>query len=977
MFVLFNVDTFADVINDLIPIHLIQYLLMRLQLTSAALIISFLLLTVKANAQWDSVGKLGFSANGTYYTSIALDGSNNPYVSYRDLSVSGKATVMRDSSGTWVNVGTMGISSGGVLWTSIAIDTNDVPYVAYSDAGYSNKVVVKKYSGGSWTALGASTGLSLGSAGSNFTLKFSKSHELYLAYSDGGISTKAVVRKYNTGSSSWDTVGNAGFTSSGAYNLSLAFDTSDMPYLAYRDGTTTKANVMRDSSGTWVHVGLANFSAGNAFYTSLVIGSDNTPYIAYVDGSVSSKLTVMKYNAGAWAAVGGVGISAGSTSYISSVIDKNNIPYVAYQDGNVSSKATVLKYNGSSWDAVGGTAGVTSGTAAQIALAIASDNSLYLGFQDGSRSAKLSVLNYTSDTWDGSSWSNGTPGDTVDAVIASSTAPTSFSCNNLTINSGVSLNTGTSGVVTVKGNLINGGNGISGSGTLKFNKSGTASISGDTVKFGGKVQVLSGCTLTTNNLLVLTSDATNTGSIGQSAGTISGNVGVQRYMPGKRCFRFYGHPFSDSIALSQLTDSIDITGAGGSTNGFTTTTTNNPSAFWFDETLADTSTTGTNPGWVPFTSATTTSWKQYQLLRLLIRGAKGEGLTGGSYTPSAATFQASGPVNQGTQIVTLTKGANTNFAGCGNPYPSGVDMSLLVLGSNVGANYYAWDATAGTAGAYVTNAFSLSYVLPSFSAFFTTVSASTNNTIEFDESAKADGGASIYKTTAPTNWVELQLADSNTHWDRLLVKLDNKAADTIDRQDAIKLYNPSLDFYTLSKEGKRLAIDARPYTDSASIPLGLTAYKMYRHYEIKTGMFNTPAGAKLYLHDKYLNKIEELTPGYVYWFEVTSDSNSQGVNRFEINMVGKPTGIATTPLQNNKLQVIPNPAHNSIELNYGKQSGTVQAQVMNMTGQIVYSKQTDGSTGKTTIAIQNLPVGTYIAELKGANMHLTEKFIKE
>jgi len=951
-------------------------LFVRVLFGSCTLLCLLFLFNTRANAQWDSVGNQGFSSGSASYTSVAVSSVGVPYIAFLD-GVSSKTTVMSYNSGSWVTIGTSAISTGVGSYIFMALDKNDTPYVAYEDNSKSNKVVVKKYNGSDWVYVGDTTGISVGTAPYN-NLGFNKNNELYLAYEDGGISSKAVVRKYNSGTGNWDTVGSAGFSAGSADFLSLAFDTSGLPYVSYKDGSVgNKLSVMRDSSNIWVQVGTAGISAGIAQYTSIAVDGNNIPYVAYKDRTYN-KLVVMKYSGSSWSAVGAsTGITSGIVTYTYMRIGGHNIPYVAYEDGSVSSKATVLQYTAGSWSAVG-SAGFSGGFVLYTSLAIDKNNNLYVGYQDASRSSKATVMRYLNGTtWDGSSWSNGTPGDTVDAVIASSTAPSSFSCNDLYINNGVSLNTATSGVITVKGGLVNNGNGLSGSGTLKFNNSGTATITGNTVKFGGKVQVLSGCTLTTNNLLVLTSNSAHTGSIGQSAGTISGNVGVQRYMPGKRCFRFYGHPFSDSIALSQLTDSIDITGAGGSTNGFTTTTTNNPSAFWFDETLGDTSTTGTNPGWVAFTSATTTSWKQYQLLRLLVRGAKGEGLTGGSYTPSAATFQATGPVNQGTQIVTLTKGSNTNFAGCGNPYPSGVDMSLLVLGSNVGANYYAWDATAGTSGAYVTNAFSLSYVLPSFSAFFTTVSASTNNTIEFDESAKADGGASIYKTTAPANWVELQLADSNTHWDRLLVKLDNKAADTIDKQDAIKLYNPSLDFYTLSKEGKRLAIDARPYTDSASIVLGLTAYKMYRHYVIKTGMFNTPAGAKLYLHDKYLGKTEELTSGYEYWFEVTSDSNSQGVNRFEINMVGKPTGVATTIQQTSKLQVIPNPAHNSIELNYGKQSGAVQVQVMNMAGQVVYSKQTDGGSGKTTIAIQNLPAGAYIAELKGANIHLTEKFIKE
>src|SRR5690606_41347845 len=109
-------------------------------------------------------------------------------------------------------------------------------------------------------------------------------------------------------------------------------------------------------------------------------------------------------------------------------------------------------------------------------------------------------------------------------------------------------------------------NGMIGTGTVVFTRIGTSTISGDTVAHEGTVIVDTGCTLATANKLRLLSNDTANGRIGESAGTITGNVMVQRYQPGKRCFRFYGHPFSTSIALNQLTDSIDITGTGGAAN---------------------------------------------------------------------------------------------------------------------------------------------------------------------------------------------------------------------------------------------------------------------------------------------------------------------------------------------------------------------------------------------------------------------------
>jgi len=117
-----------------------------------------------------------------------------------------------------------------------------------------------------------------------------------------------------------------------------------------------------------------------------------------------------------------------------------------------------------------------------------------------------------------------------------------------------------------------------------------------------------GGTLNANSAVTLKSDASGTGSDGGSVGgTISGNITTEQYIPGGfRTYRFLGHPFSTTQPLSILTNSIDITGSGGNSNGFTNTSTNNPSAFSFTTTNADGGAT-TDAGWTAFTSATTSS----------------------------------------------------------------------------------------------------------------------------------------------------------------------------------------------------------------------------------------------------------------------------------------------------------------------------------------------------------------------------------
>ncbi len=96
------------------------------------------------NGNWEQVGDAGFSAGGAYYTSLAFDSNNIPYVAYTDDGNSYKASVMKFDNGNWKQVGDVGFSAGVASYTSLAFDSNNIPYVAYMDGGNSNKASVMK-----------------------------------------------------------------------------------------------------------------------------------------------------------------------------------------------------------------------------------------------------------------------------------------------------------------------------------------------------------------------------------------------------------------------------------------------------------------------------------------------------------------------------------------------------------------------------------------------------------------------------------------------------------------------------------------------------------------------------------------------------------------------------------------------------------------------------------------------------------------
>lgn len=578
----------------------------------------------------------------------------------------------------------------------------------------------------------------------------------------------------------------------------------------------------------------------------------------------------------------------------------------------------------------------------------------------------------TTTTWNGTTWSNGVPSATVDAIIAGSITPGSFTCQTLTINNGVALTLGSGNTATLNGNLTNNGNGMSGTGTLHFASSGT--VSGNMLSLSGTLTVASGATLTTGGLVTLASDASNTGRIGNSAGTISGNVTVQRYIPGKRAFRFLAHPFNGSLPMSQLTDNIDITGTGGAP--FTTTATNNPSAFSFNVNNGDNSTTGNNPGWAAFTASGT--WARYQAMRVLVRGSKGEGLTSAPYTPSAVTIDMTGPVNQGSQVVPLAKGSNTNFVLVGNPFPSPIDLNATTSRTNVGSSFYVWDATIGTKGGYTSAPFSSSFILPACASFVTTLSS--GGSITFPESCKSAGTpVSLFKTTSSSHTVQLRIEDTATFWDRLLLNFDDQAASVVDYDDAPELYNPEVSFYTFSSDDSMLSIDTRPYSANSIIRLGLyTPYE--KNFKIVAADFDMPAGTKLFLKDNYLNKTEEITgTGYEYWFTVTGDTASWGNNRFELMTDGIATGVVNTlSVGNMKVTLAPNPVTNQLTVYYENAGHIPVITVTNLSGGKV--AETNGAatgTGNITVSMENVASGIYLVTIRNGKEFTTHRIIKQ
>lgn len=531
------------------------------------------------------------------------------------------------------------------------------------------------------------------------------------------------------------------------------------------------------------------------------------------------------------------------------------------------------------------------------------------------------------------------------------------------------------------GNWTNNGTFTHSGGTLVFsgttqslNGSSTATYYNITVSSGSTTTVATSGqrissilkvdgTLNSNGNLTLSSTSSGTALIdGSGAGTVSGNVTMERYLSNGYGYKYVSSPFQSST-VNEFSDDISLSAT------FTT-------FYKYDE------------------NRTSSGWVNYKTTTNVLTPLAGYAVNFGSST-NANTFDLTGVVNNGALSVTLYNHNYTYTRGynlVGNPYPSPIDWNAGSgwTKTNIDNAIYYFKAGAtnqytGTTSSFVNGVSSdggiSSNIIPSMQGFFVHVSNGSypvtatfgmNNNVRVTDKThdfvKGEGG------TPDLLRLKATFEDNPSMPDYCVVYFNEKAEIEFDTQlDALKMLNTDTsvpNIYSVTPLGDKLSINAMPSVTEGSftIPLGLKLNKDgYISFSIRDaqGSFGS---MRLYLSDIVTGAQQDLQPGNEYRISLAS---GEYLNRFYINATYSATSI--TELQ---------PPSEDIFTIYSSK-GIVRAQIgrltndrgnivlTNLMGQKVWSEE----IYETGIHEFNpsLNSGIYIATFVSGNTRLSKK----
>ncbi|MCY7421224.1 MAG: hypothetical protein LH478_05705 [Chitinophagaceae bacterium] len=440
------------------------------------------------------------------------------------------------------------------------------------------------------------------------------------------------------------------------------------------------------------------------------------------------------------------------------------------------------------------------------------------------------------------------------------------------------------------------------------------------VKPGGMIRVNDGIgvdiTILQGAKMIVQSDSTGTGIIGQSTGTITGDVEVQRYLPAKENAGYQllapsvnsnatiNDNWQEGVHNTNTKHNINpaqgygthITGSVSGSNGFDASTTGQASLFTFNWQT-------NTPVWIPIANTNVNKLDAKSSYLLYVIGDRSIDLNNGPNQSGNTILRATGSVVTGTVNYSslLNDGKNSAIA---NPYASPLNWNKLQeANSTQFENYYTmWDPNVGNKGGYVTvDATGIKSVrtskattdIQSGQAFIVKAKKGTTSAnfviTEADKSRVNNPAVFRGATVTPKLYTSLYYVDNNTGKrnlaDGILSRFDDTYLETVNGDDAEDISNFEENL-SLSRNAKNLSIESRPLPKANdTLYLSMTNMKQQAYeWQFDASDFNTSASIHAFLIDSYLNTEipVEIDGPTVVIFAVTSDPKSYRQDRFKV-----------------------------------------------------------------------------------------------
>ncbi len=137
-----------------------------------------------------------------------------------------------------------------------------------------------------------------------------------------------------------------------------------------------------------------------------------------------------------------------------------------------------------------------------------------------------------------------------------------------------------------------------------------------------------------------------------------------------------------------------------------------------------------------------------------------------------------------------------------------------------------------------------------------------------------------FSQSTPSGRVKIKLFSGSITWDNMYISQNASAADHYEQKDALKLFNPDADLYSLSSDNVALSIDSRSYCGASIVPLAIKVTST-GNYSIRIESYTMSDSLVGWFKDELTGQLLQINAGVVHNF-IMSEANIHVKDRFKI-----------------------------------------------------------------------------------------------